>query len=225
MIVGGAIAKAVADLTGQVAAWATGRDTSKDTAGAPFRETARAYLKEMGPLVVTVHHEPPAGQSFDEARYQGDAYPVYAWGADVVEVEVDPDTLAVHPLRVTAVCEVGKVIHPVLCAGQIQGGTLQALGFALLEEIQMRDGRYLNDRLATYIIPTAEDCPRIDVHLLERPWEGGPSGAKGIGELPMDGGAPAAAAAIENALGVAVDEIPATPERLFALYGQGGLPG
>ncbi|HZF14134.1 MAG TPA: xanthine dehydrogenase family protein molybdopterin-binding subunit [Thermoanaerobaculia bacterium] len=216
MIVGGAIAKAVAELTQKVAAWWADRG-AVDLSGASFRQRARAYREEVGPLVVTVRHEPPAGQSFDEARYQGDAYPVYAWGADVVEVEVDPDTLAVTPRRVTAVCEVGKAIHPVLCAGQIAGGTLQAVGFALLEEIKMSDGRYLNDRLATYIIPTAEDCPRIDVHLLEQPWEGGPSGAKGVGELPMDGGAPATLAAIENALGLAVAEVPATPERLYEL--------
>ena len=95
---------------------------------------------------------------------------------------------------VTAVCEVGRAIHPTLCAGQIEGGTLQAVGWALLEEIKLKDGRYLNDRLATYIIPTIRDSPRIDVHLLESAWEGGPFGAKGVGELPMDGGAPAVAA-------------------------------
>ena len=69
----------------------------------------------------------------------------------------------------------------------------------------MDGGRYLNDRLATYVIPTALDAPRVAVELLERPWEGGPFGAKGVGELPMDGGAPAVAQAIENAIGVAVD--------------------
>ena len=96
-----------------------------------------------------------------------------------------------RPVKVTAVCEVGRAIHPTLCTGQIEGGTLQALGWALMEEIKLNpDGRYLNDRLATYIIPTIQDSPRIDVHLLEQGWEGGPFGAKGVGELPMDGGAP-----------------------------------
>jgi len=99
----------------------------------------------------------------------------------------------------------------------IEGGTLQAVGWALLEEIKLQDGRYLNDRLATYIIPTIRDSPRIDVHLLERDWEGGPFGAKGVGELPMDGGAPAILQAIENATGIVPTEVPATPERLFAL--------
>jgi CO/xanthine dehydrogenase Mo-binding subunit len=164
---------------------------------------------------VTLRHQPPEEHAFDESTYRGAAYPTYAWGADVVEVEVDPDTLSVRPVHVTAVCEVGKAIHPTLCAGQIEGGTLQALGWALMEEVKLQDGRYLNDRLATYIIPTIQDSPRIDVHLLERPWDGGPFGAKGVGELPMDGGAPAAAQAIENATGIPVAEIPATPERLL----------
>jgi CO/xanthine dehydrogenase Mo-binding subunit len=212
MIVGGLIADAVAGLKEKVLAW---HGPIKR-----FRDAARAFRKEAGPVEVTVRYEPPEWQAFDESTYRGAAYPTYAWGADVVEVEVDPDTLAVRPVQVTAVCEVGRVIHKTLCAGQIEGGTLQALGWALMEEVKLQDGRYLNDRLATYIIPTAKDSPRIDVHLLEQPWEGGPFGAKGVGELPMDGGAPAAAQAIENATGIPVHEIPATPERLLRWAGK-----
>ncbi|HYG63303.1 MAG TPA: molybdopterin cofactor-binding domain-containing protein, partial [Thermoanaerobaculia bacterium] len=229
MIVGGAIARAVAELRDKVIAgcsqgsqggegfsvrdgWIVGPDGPVE----PFREAARKLRQTAGPVEVTTRYEPPDWQTFDESTYQGTAYPTYAWGADVVEVEADPDTLAVRPMQVTAVCEVGKAIHPVLCAGQIEGGTLQALGWALMEEVKLQDGRYLNDRLATYIIPTILDSPRMDVHLLERAWEGGPFGAKGVGELPMDGGAPAAAQAIENALGIPVREIPATPEKLLA---------
>ncbi len=207
MIVGGVIVRAVSEIRDRVRAAAN--------EGESFRETARR-LRAAGPVEVTVHHEPPEWQTFDESTYRGAAYPTYAWGADVAEVEVDPDTLAVRPVRVTAVCEIGRAIHPTLCAGQIQGGTLQAVGWALLEEMKMKDGRYLNDRLATYIIPTIEDAPRIDVHLLESGWEGGPFGAKGVGELPMDGGAPAVLQAIENAIGISCSEVPATPERLFA---------
>jgi CO/xanthine dehydrogenase Mo-binding subunit len=182
--------------------------------GESFREAARR-LRAAGPVEITVHHEPPEWQTFDESTYRGAAYPTYAWGADVAEVEVDPDTLAVRPVKVTAVCEVGRAIHPTLCAGQIEGGTLQAVGWALMEEIKTKDGRYLNDRMATYIIPTIQDSPRIDVHLLERGFEGGPFGAKGVGELPMDGGAPAVLQAIENATGIVPTEVPATPERLL----------
>ena len=206
MIVGGVIVRAVTEIRERVRAAALPDEG--------FRETARR-LRAEGPVEVTVHHEPPEWQTFDESTYRGAAYPTYAWGADVAEVEIDPDTLAVRPVRVTAVCEIGRAIHPTLCAGQIQGGTLQAVGWALLEEMKMKDGRYLNDRLATYIIPTIEDAPRIDVHLLESGWEGGPFGAKGVGELPMDGGAPAVLQAIENATGIVPTAVPATPERLL----------
>jgi CO/xanthine dehydrogenase Mo-binding subunit len=234
MIVGGALVAAARDLRDRVLdAWRAdagvagaieveeGDIVLPDGSRRPFREIARAVHAAHGPLEVTRRHEPPADQELDETTYRGAAYPTYAWGANVVEVEVDPDTLEVRPLAVTAVCEVGRAIHPVLCAGQIEGGTLQAIGWGLMEEVKLEGGRYLNDRLATYIIPTAMDAPRVDVHLLERPWAGGPFGAKGVGELPMDGGAPAALAAIENATGISAAEIPATPERLMAASGAG----
>jgi CO/xanthine dehydrogenase Mo-binding subunit len=221
MIVGGVIARAMAELRDQVLDWRGGSSVRDGWIEGPegqierFRDAARRFRQESGPVEITLRHEPPEWQTFDESTYQGAAYPTYAWGADVVEVEVDPDTLAVRPVQVTAVCEVGRAIHKTLCAGQIEGGTLQALGWALMEEVKLQDGRYLNDRLATYIIPTIRDSPPIDVHLLEQAWEGGPFGAKGVGELPMDGGAPATAQAIENATGIGVTAIPATPERLL----------
>ena len=84
-----------------------------------FRDAAARFVQENGPMEVTLRHEPPEWQSFDESTYRGAAYPTFAWGADVVEVEVDPDTLAVRPVQVTAVCEVGRAIHKTLCAGQI----------------------------------------------------------------------------------------------------------
>ena len=231
MIVGGLIARTVAELRDRVLAWRSSNDKENlsvrdgwivDGTGpvVRFREAARRFREETGAVEVTIRYEPPEWQTFDDSTYRGAAYPTYAWGADVVEVEVDPDTLAVRPVHATAVCEVGRAIHKTLCAGQIEGGTLQALGWALIEEIKMQDGRYLNDRLATYIIPTIKDTPPIDVHLLESAWEGGPFGAKGVGELPMDGGAPATVQAIENATGLAVGEIPATPERLLRALGR-----
>jgi hypothetical protein len=90
----------------------------------------------------------------------------------------------------------------VLAEGQVEGGTLQAVGYATIEEIKLEDGRYLNDRLATYLIPTSLDAPRIEAILVEKPFSGAPHGAKGVGELPMDVGAPAVVAAIHDATGV-----------------------
>ena len=123
-------------------------------------------------------------------------------------------TLEVRPVRVTAVVDVGKAIHPALAIGQIEGGTAQAIGYALLEHVVMRDGAMVNGQLTNYVIPTTLDTPPIDVVLVENPYPGGPFGAKGLGELPIDGPAPAIVNAIRS-LGIDVREIPALPEVLL----------
>ncbi|HEY7216076.1 MAG TPA: xanthine dehydrogenase family protein molybdopterin-binding subunit, partial [Thermoanaerobaculia bacterium] len=136
MIVGDLIARTVSELRDRVLAWRSehadgtltvdeGWITGPSGRIERFRDAVRRYREETGPVEVTIHHEPPEWQTFDESTYRGAAYPTYAWGADVVEVEVDADTLAARPVQVTAVCEVGRAIHKTLCAGQIEGGTLQ----------------------------------------------------------------------------------------------------
>jgi len=125
---------------------------------------------------------------------------------------------------VVAADDIGRVIHPVLAEGQVEGGTLQAVGYATIEEIKLVDGRYLNDRLATYLIPTALDAPRLRTVLVEKPYSGAPHGAKGVGELPMDVGAPAVVAAIHDATGVWIHDLPATPERILAALTGGDPP-
>jgi CO/xanthine dehydrogenase Mo-binding subunit len=177
--------------------------------------TAREYLRRFGPLEITKAYEPPPDIAWSDETYRGDAYATYAWACDVAEVEVDPDTYAVRPLAVTPVQEIGRAIHPMLAAGQIEGGTAQGLGYALLEEVVMREGRMTNAQLTNYLIPTTLDTPPIDVVMLENPYRGGPFGAKGVGELPIDGVAPAVVNALRHA-GVEVREIPATPERIMA---------
>jgi CO/xanthine dehydrogenase Mo-binding subunit len=102
----------------------------------------------------------------------------------------------------------------VLAAGQVEGGTAQGLGYALIEEVAMRDGRMANAQLTNYLVPTTLDMPEIDVAILENPYPHGPFGAKGVGEMPIDGPAPAVVNAIRF-LGVDVREIPATPERIM----------
>jgi CO/xanthine dehydrogenase Mo-binding subunit len=142
----------------------------------------------------------------------------------VAEVDVDLDTGEVAVRSVVAADDAGRVIHPVLAEGQVEGGTLQAVGYATIEEMKLQDGRYVNDRLATYLIPTALDAPRIDAILVEAPFTGAPHGAKGLGEMPMDVGAPAVVAAIHDATGVWIRELPATPERILAAMGALGSP-
>jgi CO/xanthine dehydrogenase Mo-binding subunit len=131
-------------------------------------------------------------------------------------VQVDLDTYEIQLGRVVTAQDVGKAIHPVLCKGQIEGGTVQALGYALLEEVHHKDGRVVNNRLQSYLIPTSLDAPEIETVLLENPYPHGPYGAKGVGELPMDGPGPAVGAAVLDATGAFIPELPITPDRLMA---------
>ncbi len=172
------------------------------------------YLRKRGPLVVTRQYERPRELVWSDETYRGDAYGAYGWACDVVEVERDPVTWEIRPIRITAVQEIGKAIHPILAAGQIEGGTAQGIGYALLEEVAMRDGRMANSQLTNYIVPTTLDTPEIEVVILENPYEHGPFGAKGVGEMPIDGPAPAIVNAIRS-LGLDVRAIPATPERIL----------
>ncbi len=187
--------------------------------GARFADVRKRDAAQFGPTRIDQAFEPYPHVHFDDETYRGDAYPAYGWAACVATVDVDLDSGEVSVRDVVAADDVGRVIHPVLAEGQVEGGTLQAIGYATIEEIKLRDGRYLNDRLATYIIPTALDAPRIHAILIEAPFSGVPHGAKGVGELPMDVGAPAVVAAIHDALGVWIHELPASPERILAAIG------
>jgi len=171
---------------------------------------------EKPPLRVEKSYIQPDSIHWDETTYRGDAYPVYAWACTIADVDVDMTTGEVRVSDLITAVDCGKALHPVMAEGQIEGGCLQAVGWATIEEIKMKDGGYQNDRLATYLIPTALDAPRIRTILVENPYSRGPFGAKGIGELPMDGPAPAIIAAIHDATGVWLDEIPATPEKVLA---------
>ena len=178
------------------------------------RLTPREYLKRHGPLVITKEYQRPTEMSWDDNSYQGDAYGTYGWGCDIVELEVDRDTWEVKPIAFTTVQEIGKAIHPMLAAGQIEGGSAQGLGYALLEYVVMIDGRMANASLTNYIIPTTLDTPALEVVMLENPYKHGPFGAKGVGEMPIDGPAPAVINALRHA-GFDLREIPATPERVM----------
>jgi CO/xanthine dehydrogenase Mo-binding subunit len=213
MVVGGLLIKAARRLKAEV---------EERNGGKPFAEVYRSDSVLHGATRIDQQFEPYPGVEFDDATYRGDAYPAFGWAACIASVDVDLDTGEVTVRDVVAADDIGRVIHPVLAEGQVEGGTLQAIGYATVEEIKLADGRYLNDRLATYIIPTALDAPRITSILVEAPFSGAPHGAKGVGELPMDVGAPAVVAAIHDATGVWVHDLPASPERILAAMGATG---
>ncbi len=187
---------------------------------AEFERACAAYIEKFGRLRASSQYQQPPGIRWDDAKYEGDAYGTYAWAVYVAEVTVDLVTFETHVDDFVAVQEVGKVIHPVLAAGQIEGGVAQAIGYALYENVVWHEGRMLNSQMTNYIIPTAMDVPPIRVYFEEQPYAFGPAGAKGIGELPMDGAAPAIVNAIENATGLTIHCIPALPEALMEAYSE-----
>jgi CO/xanthine dehydrogenase Mo-binding subunit len=182
---------------------------------AEFQTACRDYINAFGPLKAFSQYQAPPNVYWDDEKYQGDAYGTYAWAVYVAEVAVDTLTYEAHVQDFVAVQEVGRVINPVLAAGQIEGGVAQGIGFALFENVVWQNGRMANNQMTNYIIPTPADIPPIRVHFAECPYPYGPGGAKGIGELPMDGPAPAILNAIENATGVSFTEVPLMPERLM----------
>ena len=210
MVVGGLLIKAAEKLRARV----------EEATGQPFA----ASYRDAGPMRIDEQFPPYPGEPFDDKEYTGDAYPAFGWAAAVAKVEVDLDTGEVAVRECVSADDIGRVIHPILAEGQVEGGTLQAIGYATIEEMKLVDGRYLNDRLATYLIPTSLDAPRIKAILVEKPYSGAPHGAKGVGELPMDVGAPAVVAAIHDATGVWIHDLPATPERIIAALTDGEPP-
>ena len=182
---------------------------------AEFQKACAEYIEKFGPLKSSSKYEPPPNIYWDDEKYQGDAYGAYAWAVYVAEVSIDSLTYAAQVDDSVAVQEVGRVINPVLAAGQIEGGIAQAIGFTLYENVVWENGRMLNGQMTNYIMPTAADVPPIRVYFEENPYAFGPAGAKGIGELPMDGPAPAILNAIENATGVNFNHIPLMPESMM----------
>jgi CO/xanthine dehydrogenase Mo-binding subunit len=180
-----------------------------------FQNACREYRSAFGPLKAFSKYQPPPNVYWDDEKYQGDAYGTYAWAVYVAEVSVDMLTYEAHVDDFVAVQEVGRVINPILAAGQIEGGVAQAIGFTLFENVVWKDGRMANGQMTNYIMPTAADIPRIRVYFEEHPYAYGPGGAKGIGELPMDGAAPAILSAIENATGVSFNHVPLMPEAMM----------
>jgi CO/xanthine dehydrogenase Mo-binding subunit len=180
-----------------------------------FREACSNYIQSHGPLKCLTQYQPPEGVYWNDETYTGEAYCAYGWAVYVAEVSVETLTYEVQVDDFFAVQEVGRVLNPVLAAGQIEGGVAQAIGYALYEKVVWGQGRMRNNQMTNYIMPTSADIPPIRVVFEETPYEHGPGGAKGIGELPMDGPAPAILNAVENATGWCFNQIPLMPEDLL----------
>jgi CO/xanthine dehydrogenase Mo-binding subunit len=186
---------------------------------AAFEAAARRVCGRAAEVRFEVGYKKPDAIRWDDASYRGDAYEAYSYAAVAVDLEIDRDSFEVKLHRVTTAADIGTVVNPLLAEGQLIGGTTQALGYALLENAVYRDGVMQNSQLTNYIIPTAVDTPEIDVSFVPAPYSLGPFGAKGAGELPMDAPAPAVAAAVLNATGALIADLPILPEKIAAALG------
>ncbi|MGA7859079.1 MAG: molybdopterin cofactor-binding domain-containing protein, partial [Terracidiphilus sp.] len=180
-----------------------------------FFAACERYRAAKGEVVSLCRYEAPPGIFWDDQKYRGEAYPAFAWSIQVAQVAVDTVTYSAEVEEFWAVQETGRVINPVLAGGQIEGGIAQGIGYALYEKVVLENGHMANNQMTNYIMPTAEDVPHIHVYFEEIPFRHGGYGAKGIGELPHDGPAPAILNAIRDATGVGFCSIPLLPEDLY----------
>lgn len=200
-----------------------GFTAGEDREAAPFISFAEVagllYARRINPAAAGWYRSDP--RDYDPATGQGQAYMFYSFGAHVTRVRVDTWTGKVKVLKIHAVHDVGRAIHPPSLEGQVHGGAVQAMGWATLEQLTLSQGRLQNSSLTDYLIPTAVDAPRVEMTFLEDPEPQGPFGARGIGEPSFIPGAAAIANAVANALGVEVNETPLTPERVLNLIPRG----
>ncbi len=185
----------------------------------PFR-TLAAEMHKRGARIRGNGYHSITTADVDPETSQGDAYATYAWAAQLAEVEVDTETGQVDVLRLVSATDAGKAINPTMVEGQIEGGAIQGLGFALLEDMQVEQGVFKNAKLSTYLIPTAADVPLIEPLIVEVPDPTGPYGAKGIAEPATIPTAPTLFNAIADATGKRVYHTPATPEKILKLLGK-----
>ncbi len=200
MIVGKLVETAAIELKRKLIAQGLLKDRYDST---EFENACREYVEKFGELKTSCKYHAPPGLHWDDVKYQGDAYGAYAWAVYVAEVSVDSITCEIRVDDFVAAQEVGRVIHPVLAEGQIEGGVAQGIGYALYENVVWKEGRMVNGQMTNYVMPSSVDLPAIRVFFAENPYPFGPGGAKGIGELPLDGTAPAIARAVEQATGSA----------------------
>ena len=171
--------------------------------------------KQKQSMEISKIYAHPDYLKWDNDTYQGDAYPIYSFGANVVEVEVDPITLELDIQNLYAVYDVGTVIDEKGLRGQMEGGIVQGLGWATTEVMETNQGQLMQSSMTDYKIPTIKDVPEIECDFVTNPYEFGPFGAKCAGELPFNGPAPALAAAVSHALSVPIKKIPLRPENLL----------
>ena len=193
------------------AACEAARDKLEQLRAGDGRELAELLRDRPVEATVEWHHR----ETFPlDERGQGDAHLQFAFSAHRAVVDVDTELGLVRVVELATVQEVGRAMHPQALEGQIEGGSAQGLGLALMEEIVVRDGEVLNASFTDYLLPTTLDMPRVRIEILEHADPDAPYGLKGVGEPPNISTPPAIAAAVRAATGRPLTRIPVRPEHL-----------
>jgi CO/xanthine dehydrogenase Mo-binding subunit len=213
MVVGGLVQKACLNLR-EILFKETG--LTEGYSRIEFKNSCAEYFEKNPTLKATAQYEQPKHIQWDDNTYKGDAYATFAWAIYVADVEIDLVTYETKVVDFVALQEVGNVLNPVMAHGQIVGGVAQAIGYAIYERCNWDKGHLKNGNMTNYIMPSSADLPSIRTFFAEQDTPYGPGrGVKGIGELPMDGAAPAILNAINEATGLPVVDIPLLPEDLL----------
>jgi xanthine dehydrogenase molybdenum-binding subunit len=175
----------------------------------------KSHFSHGGQMLMAEHFYDPANENMGK-DFKGNMSMTYTFGSHGVRVKVDQDTGKVQILKYVAAHDVGKAINPMLLEGQVYGGVMMGLGYALTEQVISEKGENMNPNFRDYKILTAKDVVPIEAPVLETYDEDGPFGAKGIGEPGCVPTAPAVANAIYDAVGVRIKDLPITPERILA---------
>ena len=167
------------------------------------------------PLGDLAQFNAPARDVGDMQNVRGQIFPDFTFGTHAAEVAVDVDTGQVRVLKFVASFDIGQAINCLSAEGQLEGGSVCGLGYALLEDLKIVGGKTVTPALDTYLVPTAMDAPDVQAVIIESRGGVGPFGAKGIGEPSSTSGAPAIANAVADAIGTQITELPLTPERVL----------
>lgn len=183
----------------------------------PLDKVVRSlHYREGGAVVIGNGWYDPPTKLVDKDTYKGNISAAYGFGTQAAEIEVDIETGKIRVLKIVAAHDVGRAINPMYVEGQIEGGVQMGVGYALTEELQVREGRVLNPTFLDYRVPTALDMPKMDTVIVETSDPEGPFGAKGVGEMGGTPTAPAIANALYNAIGIRMHQVPMTAERVLA---------
>lgn len=176
----------------------------------------KSLMSQKGEVLITETFKQPDNIKWDQKQLKGNAYLSYSWAAVIAEVEVDPVTFEIMCTNIHGIYDVGLPIDEDTFIGQVHGGVAQGLGYGMLEVMESIDGLIQQNSFSSYSVPTMADMPRMYTDWIYNPYKEGPYGAKAAGELTLVGVAPAIASAVQDAIGIEINDLPVTSEKILA---------